>query len=213
MKRIIIHWTAGTGKASQLDKKHYHFLIEDDGAVVRGDHDPLANHFISRPSDSSTYAAHTAKLNTGSIGIALCGMRGAKQKPFNHGPSPLTQPQIDTLVTFTAELCHDYGIPVTRETVLTHAEVQPTLKVPQSGKWDITWLPGMHASGDPVHVGDKIRSRIKAAMKPVKPVVEPDDKPYQKPDAFDRNVGVDLVDPPKPSGLWDWLKQILRIQT
>ncbi|MFN7881706.1 MAG: hypothetical protein ACK5PF_01635, partial [bacterium] len=57
----------------------------------------------------------------------------------------------------------------TRETVLTHAEVEPTLKIKQRGKWDITWLPDMKAPGDPVTVGDNLRAQITAAMAP-KPV-------------------------------------------
>ena len=57
-----------------------------------------------------------------------------------------------------------YGIPITRATVLTHAEVQPTLGVRQRGKWDITWLPGMSAPGDPIDLGDVLRARISAAL-------------------------------------------------
>lgn len=64
-----------------------------------------------------------------------------------------------------AALCCRYSIPVTRETVLSHAEVQPTLKVAQKGKWDIAWIPGMAAPGDPVAVGDELRRRIVAAQK------------------------------------------------
>jgi len=48
--------------------------------------------------------------------------------------------------------------------VLTHAEVQPTLGVRQRGKWDITWLPGMEAPGDPIDVGDVLRAKISAAL-------------------------------------------------
>ena len=28
LKRIIIHWTAGTYKPNSLEKEHYHFLVE-----------------------------------------------------------------------------------------------------------------------------------------------------------------------------------------
>ena len=45
---------------------------------------------------------------------------------------------------------------------MSHAEVQPTLKIAQRGKWDIIWLPGMTQPGDPVRVGDHIRGLIKA---------------------------------------------------
>ena len=36
MQRIVCHWTAGGPKATNLDRQHYHILIEDDGDLVRG---------------------------------------------------------------------------------------------------------------------------------------------------------------------------------
>ena len=33
---IVFHWTAGQNKASDLDRSHYHLLIESDGRHVRG---------------------------------------------------------------------------------------------------------------------------------------------------------------------------------
>ncbi|RCW77732.1 peptidoglycan-binding protein [Paracoccus lutimaris] len=77
---------------------------------------------------------------------------------------PITDLQIDVMATFVADLCRIYRIPVTRRTVLSHAEVQPTLGIKQNAKWDISWLPGMDKPGDPVAVGDQLRARIGAAM-------------------------------------------------
>ena len=34
MKRIIIHWTAGTYYPSEYEKEHYHFLVDKDGKVI-----------------------------------------------------------------------------------------------------------------------------------------------------------------------------------
>jgi len=68
------------------------------------------------------------------------------------------------LVALTARLCGQYAIPVQYDTVLSHAEVQRTLKVTQRGKWDITWLPGMTQVGDPVAVGDGLRDRVIEAL-------------------------------------------------
>jgi hypothetical protein len=164
MQRIIWHWTAGGHKANQTDKRHYHFIIEGDGTIVEGNHPPQANAHISNPTDGNTYAAHTRGLNTGSIGIALASMRGATERPFNAGPSPITEAQLATLARLTAQLCTQYGIPLQRDTVLTHAEVQPTLKIAQRGKWDITWVPGMTGVGDPVAVGDGLRDRVANAL-------------------------------------------------
>jgi N-acetyl-anhydromuramyl-L-alanine amidase AmpD len=164
MNRIVWHWTGGAHKANASDKRHYHFIIEGDGTVVSGNHPPEANATIRNPQNGNTYAAHTRGLNTGSIGIAIAAMRGATERPFSAGPSPITPAQVDALVALTARLCGQYAIPVQRDTVLSHAEVQPTLKVGQRGKWDITWLPNMARVGDPVAVGDGLRDRVIDAL-------------------------------------------------
>lgn len=156
MKRVILHWSAGAHKASPLDMRHYHVIIEGDGNVVMGDLLPEAN----RSTADGHYAAHTRGANTGAIGVAVAAMAGAKERPFEPGRFPITSAQYLALVETVADLCDTYGIPVTRETVLTHAEVQPTLGIWQRGKWDITWLPGMAAPGNPVTVGDGIRKDI-----------------------------------------------------
>lgn len=156
LKRIILHWTAGGGKPSGLDREHYHFLVARDGVVTNGRFTPEAN---IRPLRGA-YAAHTLNCNTGSIGVGLCGMVGAVERPFSAGAAPLTSTQIDMACELVKGLCKKYGIPVTRETVLTHAEVQPTLGIKQRGKWDISWLPGMAAVGDPVQIGDRLREKI-----------------------------------------------------
>lgn len=173
MKRIIWHWTAGAGKASATDKRHYHFIVESDGTVVAGNHPPEANARIVNPNDGSTYAAHTRGLNTGSIGIAVAAMRGAKERPFDPGSSPITPAQVKALVKLSAEICHKYKIPVARDTTLSHAEVQPTLGVAQRGKWDISWLPSLPAPGDPVVVGDILRLQVLDAISPPKRKPEP----------------------------------------
>ena len=166
MKRIIMHWTAGAHKANGTDKRAYHFIIEGDGSIVKGNSPVSANERITKPNDGNTYAAHTRGLNTGSIGVAVAAMRGAREVPFDAGASPITDAQITALVKHVADLAKQYGIPVTRETILTHAEVQPTLGVKQRNKWDITWLPEMARAGDPVAVGDMLRTRIRDAQKP-----------------------------------------------
>ena len=159
LKRIILHWSAGAASNQVDDRDHYHEIVTRDGSRVLGKYRPEAN--IST-SDGDGYAAHTLNLNTGSIGLAMDAMRGAVERPFSPGPEPITELQLTAFVAMVAEYCRRYGIAVTRETVLTHAEVQPTLKVTQRGKWDITWLPGMTAPGAPVAVGDVLRQMIAA---------------------------------------------------
>jgi N-acetyl-anhydromuramyl-L-alanine amidase AmpD len=158
MQRIIFHWTAGSNKASALDKKHYHILIEGDGKLVRGDPSIALNDSPVKPG----YAAHTLNLNSDSIGISLCGMAGAKENPFVAGKSPITQAQWHQLSACLAQLCQRYAIPVTPKTVLSHAEVQPTLGIKQRGKWDIARLPWDLSMKDPIKVGNQMREMVKA---------------------------------------------------
>lgn len=162
MKRVIMHWTAGTNKISPIDKQHYHEIVDGNGQRELGNLRPEANLDIS----DGNYMAHTRGLNGGSIGLAMAGMHGAKDRPFNAGKYPMTAKQLTAFVAMVAEYAETYNIPITRQTVLTHAEVQPTLGVPQRGKWDIAWLPDMTGPVDPVAVGDRLRQMIKDAMSP-----------------------------------------------
>lgn len=160
MKRIILHWTAGGHKAStSSDTGHYHILIEDDGKLVRGTYSIKDN--VSTGDD--IYAAHTANLNTGSIGISVCCMQGAKESPFDPGSFPMTQTQWETMAQVAAELCDFYDIPVTPKTVLGHGEVTATLGVDQGGKWDPMVLPWDKTSSKK-QVGDKFRSLVKSKI-------------------------------------------------
>ncbi|MEL7299385.1 MAG: peptidoglycan-binding domain-containing protein [Pseudomonadota bacterium] len=160
MKRIIIHWTAGGGRASDVDRKHYHRLTEYDGTIVAGTHAIEDNIVVS----DGDYAAHTRNLNTDSIGTAMCGMRGAKEHPFDAGPSPITEKQFRTHCIMVADLCRQYSIPVTRKTVLTHAEVEPTLGVKQRGKWDLTRLPFRPDIVGALAVGDYLRDMVREVL-------------------------------------------------
>lgn len=154
MERIIVHWTAGGNKASSTDRKHYHILIEGDGKLVRGDKTIADNESTS----DGRYAAHTRSLNTGSIGVSLCGMMSALESPFDPGPFPITATQWAVLPKVIAALCERYSIPVTPRTVLTHAEVQSTLGVAQRGKWDIAILPFDTSLNSARKVGDAMRA-------------------------------------------------------
>jgi hypothetical protein len=159
LKRIIMHWTAGTHRPNRVDLSAYHFVIDGDGNVHAGDLPPEAN-----LTTDGQYAAHTRNLNTGSIGVAVAAMHGAQERPFDWGPYPITEAQVEALCRKVAALSDEYGIPVTPKTVLTHAEVQTVLNVPQRFKWDITVLPGMKAPGAPTAVGNGLRSRIKGYL-------------------------------------------------
>lgn len=156
MKRIIAHWTGGGGFASSKDKEHYHLLAQRDASVIFGDH-TISDNIVTADGD---YAAHTLRLNTASIGVALCGMSGAKERPFHAGSNPINEPQFLALCGAIAELCREYEIPVTPETVLTHAEVEANLGVAQRGKWDITRLPWRDDLRGARAVGDYMRELV-----------------------------------------------------
>ncbi len=161
-ERIICHWTAGGYKASPLDRKHYHILVEDDGEIIRG-YNSIADN--DRTTDG-VYAAHTLGLNTGSIGVAVCCMADATETPFDAGRFPMTEVQWERMAQIAAELCHRYGLPVTERTVLGHGEVQHNLGIKQKGKWDPLVLP-WRSNLSRTKVGSLFRIRVLSALEEV----------------------------------------------
>lgn len=159
--RVIVHWTAGAHKATDFDRQHYHVLIEGDGKVIKGIPSIAAN---SLPKAKAGYAAHTRNCNTGSIGISMCSMANAVQRPLNTGKFPLTKAQWDASTTVAAELCKRYNVPVTPKTVLSHAEVQSNLGIAQLGKWDIAILPFDPAFDTARECGDRFRAETAAKL-------------------------------------------------
>ena len=164
MKRIIMHWSAGAYKASSLDKKHYHKIVEGDGKVVNGDNSIESNSAEARKKNpNGAYAAHTLNCNTDSIGVSMACMAGAVEGKTN-GTHPMTQIQFESMCKLIAELCKKYGIPVTNKTVLSHAEVQTNLGIKQRGKWDFTVLPFKPELKGAAQCGNYARDLIKAYM-------------------------------------------------
>ncbi len=157
ISRLHVHWTAGGPKAGAEDRKHYHVVVEQDGGVLRL-HDP------------ARHLAHTLNANGGAVGISACGMAGSTDRPWSLGKHPVTVPQMAALAREVARLCATYDVPVSRWSVLTHAEVQPTLGIAQRQKWDVCWLPGMAAPADPLAMGDKLRAMVSAALASLAPV-------------------------------------------
>lgn len=168
MQRIIVHWTAGGHKANKTDKRHYHLLIQGDGTVVRGP--SIACN--QRPLERG-YAAHTRHCNSGSIGVALCCMSGAVERPFNPGRAPMTRAQWDRLIQVVAALARHYRIPVMPQTVLSHAEVQGTLGIEQRGKWDVTRLAFDPSIVSANACGNKLRTEVSAFMSGARPEPAP----------------------------------------
>lgn len=159
--KIILHWTAGADGVIPVEADSYHFIVGRDGKISYGDHRIVQN---VPPLARGAYAAHTLNCNSYAIGIAMDAMAGAVERPFNAGRYPITREQVLATCALAARLCKEYDIPVERDRVLSHAEVQPTLGIQQRNKWDITWLPGMDKPGDPVVVGDILREMIRGMM-------------------------------------------------
>lgn len=155
LERIICHWTGGQHRASATDRSRYHVLIEGDGKLERGD-SPISANGIG---GTGRRASHTLNCNTGSIGVSLCCMAGASEQPFDPGGAPMAAVQWERLVRVVADLCRRYDIPVTPQTVLSHAEVEANLGIKQRGKWDFTRLAfdpslkGARACGDLLRAG------------------------------------------------------------
>lgn len=176
MSRIHIHWSAGRHAASENDRLHYHILVESDGTLVRGVRGIDAN----APGSGKTPVSHTLNANTGAIGVSVCCMEGAIESPFNAGRWPMTEAQWRRMIEVVAELARRYAIPVTPRTVLTHAEVQPTLGITQRGKWDITRLAFDDGVRGHKAVGDKLRREVALALD----AGEPEPGPIAPPDAM-----------------------------
>ncbi|MBB3743926.1 hypothetical protein FHX10_003425 [Rhizobium sp. BK591] len=160
MSRIILHWSAGGWKASDLDKQHYHIIVESDGNVVQGNH-TIADNVGTADGD---YAAHTKNCNTGSIGVSMACMAGAIESPFSAGKFPMTETQWNRAMEVIAHLANFYEIPVTDKTILSHAEVQKTLGIQQNGKWDVSRLPFDPKIVGAKACGDKMRATVQGLL-------------------------------------------------
>lgn len=163
MKRIIIHWTAGTYQPNTTDFEHYHYLINGDGLVIKGKYAPEDNENVN----DGKYAAHTGGGNTGSIGIAMCGMADySPQRGIDSTKYPLTKVQCERTFKLIAELAKKYNIPINSQTVMTHYEFG--IKHPNTssaGKIDITILPPYLLLS--YEVGNFIRNKAKWYLKQV----------------------------------------------
>ena len=156
MKRIIIHWTAGGYYPTEYEKEHYHFLIDKDGIIHNGKFRPEDNEICK----FGKYAAHTGGGNTGSIGVATCGMAGFINK-LSVSKYPILKKQFEKTMEFCANLVKKYNLEVTPQSVLTHYEFGiKNPKTSSAGKIDIIYLPP-YSWVEKNEVGSFIRSKIK----------------------------------------------------
>lgn len=148
--------TAGTYQPNSVDYEHYHYLINGDGLLVEGKYKPEDNINCY----DGKYAAHTGGGNTGSIGVALCGMFGFVNRE-TPGDYPLTKVQCERAFKLIAELSKQYNIPVTKQTVMTHYEFGlNNPKTTSAGKIDIIYLPP-YPEIEKDKIGDFIRAKVR----------------------------------------------------
>lgn len=155
MKRIILHWTAGTYNISAHEKECYHFIVNSKGEVIPG---------IFKPEDNlncadGKYAQHTGGGNTGSIGIAMGGMYVPNGIPVKSSKYLLTKTQCERFFNLIAELCKKYNIPISADNVMTHFEFgRKHPNTSSAGKIDINYLPP-YPEIRQSEVGDFIRNK------------------------------------------------------
>lgn len=157
MKRIIIHWTGGANQPCSVDYESYHYVVNKDGVVIKGKYAPEDNENCV----DGEYAKHCGGGNTGSIGVAMCGMYVPEGVDVVQTVFPLTRVQCEAMFNLVAELCKKYGIKVTPKTVLTHYEFGRSHPDTSSfGKIDIIYLhPFPYLTKD--EIGNFVRNKVK----------------------------------------------------
>lgn len=155
MNKIIIHWTAGASQPCSADYEAYHFLVNKDGILTRGKHEPEDN-----LNCYDGYAKHCGGGNTGAIGFAMCGMYVPSRTPIQKTKYPLSKVQVEKMFYEVARLAKKYNIPVDAEHIMTHYEFG--LKHPNTtskGKIDIIYLPP-YPDIPANKIGDFIRGKV-----------------------------------------------------
>jgi hypothetical protein len=159
---IIWHWSAGSYTVTQKALSHY-----NDG------HDHLGNSYDggARAEHQANYdwrkdigVSHSKNANTGRIGQAVIAMGNAEGWPLNVGDYPMTWAGIDAMLMRSIDYHHQFDIPITPWSTLSHAEIQPTLGIKQNGKWDIRWLPDDAQVTDAREAGDILRARMRGML-------------------------------------------------
>jgi len=187
-KRVILHWTAGGHLATREEKLRYNYLCEhlagetdepeDDWARVVGGVPPERNlrnldprrDLPAHEEPASGYAAHTADMNSWSLGVALCGMRGAVDRRPSPGvywgAAPITVQQLRALFGTLVSLLAMHNLEPVPEQLFTHYEaeilhgVDQVPKGPGTWKWDITAIPHRQDLGKD-EVGGWIRDQVR----------------------------------------------------
>lgn len=133
MRKICLHWTAGSTKPNHIDLKHYHFIRDGSGKLHLGRFKPEDNIPPLKPGE---YAAHCGGGNSDTVGYALCG------GPKNYKFGEITRLSWEAACLHIAELCVKYKIPIDSDHIYTHhlfGKRNP--RTSSAGKIDIIELP------------------------------------------------------------------------
>ena len=147
--------TAGYGKPNNDDMQHYHIMVDQLGNLFAGYH-KISDNVNCKDGN---YAEHCALGNTGTIGIALCGMLGFNTKT-RFTKVPITQVQVEKACEKIANLCKEYNIPIDSSHVYTHMEYDQSPNGAKDGKIDIVFIPYNHVYGKD-EVGNFLREKVK----------------------------------------------------
>jgi hypothetical protein len=157
LNKITIHWSAGRNIPNAEELKHYHYMIDSNGLVYKGQYAPEDNINVN----DGKYAQHCGGGNTNNIGVAFCGCWVPKGIAVKNTQFPLTRVQLERGFKLCAELCNKYNIPIDKQHVFTHYEfglAHP--KTSSAGKIDITYMHPFPAENKNT-CGDFIRAKIK----------------------------------------------------
>src|SRR5690606_6966484 len=150
---------------------------------------------------------HTLNCNTDSIGISMACMAGAIEGG-SFGSYPMTEKQFEAMCERISMLCTAYGIPVSRTTVLSHAEVQGTLGIQQRNKWDFTVLPYKPTWKGALPCGAYVRERVNSYTTG-NLTAKPNTNTVPSPPAT--TYTPEPVSEPQPFSLWRWLLSLFGV--
>lgn len=159
LHRIIWHWSASTYEVTPSVLSHYNDVFDYKGNHYEGA--ARAEHQANYDWRNGIGVSHTRNCNTGAIGLSVSAMHGARGWPsLEWGNFPLTWEGIDAMLERTAEYSQVFNIPITPWSIMSHAEVEDTLGIPQKNKWDFMVLPGYTKVKNAREVGDELRYRL-----------------------------------------------------
>lgn len=146
LKRIILHWTAGTYNVNSTDKEHYHFIVDGVGRIHLGKFKPEDN----IDCKDGKYAAHALGANTGSIGIAIACM-------YNPAKYPPTKKQCEVMFKLCADLCKKYNISI--EEIYDHRTIDKIVNGETNRKIDFIALKPYH-NANKENMAEFIRQKV-----------------------------------------------------